>query len=434
MSQDNLSQASLGHTAGGSLNSYGAPATLASLRDVLVTGEIQEYLGALQREVKRMRDSIDLLNRADQLGLDMVYLTRQEALHTFLRYLKGYVERQESKLYIVGSSLKGAIEMIPDFRDVLEKARRTESSPKKELHVLLTHPFYSSFRENQEDRSAGDIADEIFQSIRLLRQMGITETKLYKGTPTCFLIATDECMLLNPYPYEKEAFESFCLIVRKVDSPNSIYYQYIMHHFYEPWQNRRGNALEYQYFRLEGPNPGQTLSDGPDFFVIQDAKEFYLAAFLRGVPGLPTVVKKETGAGEKEDGLEPAAAQVPEFIPLGDQFVVKLLRVHDDGRVCEWEEFKGQQYFNPERRRGKVIGSHPGDFKEFAMVGVFSRDDTYRNPHTHKLEWAPLGLKGQPLPLFWTPLPRPRESAISAEGSLSPTLALLPELDPTARD
>jgi hypothetical protein len=344
------------------------------------------------------------------------------------------VERQESKLYIVGSSLKGTIEMIPDFREILEKAKRTETSPKKELHILLTHPWYSSFRENQEDRSAGDIADEIFQSIRLLRQMGIMETKLYKGTPTCFLIATDECMLLNPYPYEKEAYESFCLTVRKVDSPNSMYYQYIMHHFYEPWRNRRGNALEYQYFRLEGPNPGQTLNDGPDFFVIQDAKEFYLAVFLRGVPGLPTVVKKETKV-EKPNSELSVQEEIPEFIPLGDQFVVKLLRVGDNGEKCEWEEFNGQQYFNPERRRGKVIGIHPGDFKEFGMVGVFSKDEErYRNPHVHKIEWAPAGLKGQALPLFWTPLPRPKESVISVDTSLQIAEPLPPDLDHMVRD
>lgn len=377
--------------------------TLSRVSTELVTGEMRAYLRALQNEISRMRSSLDLLDRADNFGLEMVYLNRQEALHAFIPYLRGYVERQESKLYIVGSSLKGSLEMIPEFRTILEKAIPTETSPKKELNILLTHPWYSSFRENQEDRSAGDIADEIFQSIRIARQIGATEeqVKLYKGTPTCFLIATDERMLLNPYPYEKEAYDSFCLTVRSVNRPDSIYHQYITHHFLEPWGNRRGNALKYKYYTLEGPNPGQRLLEGPDFFVIQDAREFYLAVFLRGTPGLPTVV-------EKKDSLEDVdKAQLPhtelhEHIPLGDGFVVRLLRVGDNGQKCDWEEFKGQSYFNPERRRGKVIGIHSGDFEEYAMVGVFGQDENkFRNPHPHKKEWAPLSLQGQSLPLFW---------------------------------
>lgn len=383
-----------------------ALAMLSRVRTELVTGEMREYLADLQREVSRMRASLDLLDRADRLGLEMVFLNRQDALHAFISYLRGYVERQESKLYIVGSSLKGTIEMIPEFRSILEKAVPTTTSPNKELSILLTHPWYSGFRENQEDRSAGDIADEIFQSLRIARQIGATEeqVKLYKGTPTCFLIATDERMLLNPYPYEKEAYESFCLTVRYVNRPDSIYHQYITHHFLEPWGNRRGNALKYQYHRLEGPNPGQKLLEGPDFFVIQDAREFYLAVFLRGTPGLPTVVERKDERTDLEEisMSQSSHDEVHEHIPLGDGFVVKLLRVGDSGQKCMWEEFKGKSYFNPERRRGKVIGIHPGDFEEYAMVGVFSQDEEkFKNPHPHKKEWAPPGLQEHPLPLFW---------------------------------
>jgi hypothetical protein len=400
MSQN--SSDALDHEGLESADLHGALTTISRLRTELVTGEMRGYLVDLERQISRMRSCLDLLERSDRLGLEMVYLNRQEALHAFIPYLEGYVERQESKLYIVGSSLKGAIEMIPEFRGILEKAIPTETSPKKELNILLTHPWYSGFRENQEDRSTGDIADEIFQSIRISRQIGAPEeqVKLYKGTPTCFLIATDERMLLNPYPYEKEAYDNFCLTVRWVDRPDSIYHQYITHHFLEPWRNRRGNALKYRYFTLEGPNPGERLLDGPDFFVIQDAKEFYLATFLRGTPGLPTVVERSTEQAPKKPHQVREDAR--EFIPLGDSFAVKLLRVSENGQKCEWELFNGKSFFNAERRRGKVIGTHLGDFAEYAMVGVFSHDEEhYRNPHLHKADWAPPGLQGASLPLFW---------------------------------
>jgi hypothetical protein len=395
-----------------STNLHSALTTISKLRTELVTDEMRGYLVDLEKQISRMRSCLDLLERADGLGLEMVYLNRQEALHVFIPYLEKYVGRQDSKLHIVASSLKGALEMDPKLRSILQQALPSRTSPKKELHVLLTHPWYSSFRENQEDRSTGDIADEIFQSIRLARQLGVTEeqVKLYKGTPTCFLIATDDLMLLNPYPYEKEAYDSFCLTVRRVDRPDSIYHQYITHHFLEPWTNRRGNALKYQYFTLDGPNPIGRLPDGPDFFVIQDAKEFYLAVFLRGAPGLPTVVEREeNGDGASKPSLVKEAAR--EFVPLGDSFVVRLLRVTEDGQKCEWEDFKGTSFFNIERRRGKVIGIHPGDFAEYAMVGVFSQQEgKYSNPYKHKSEWAPPCLQGIPLPLFWKWVRAPKET------------------------
>ncbi|MAT96613.1 MAG: hypothetical protein CL608_05670 [Anaerolineaceae bacterium] len=398
MTDNDLSKYVKDHDRLESASLHEALTLLSRVRTELVTGEMREYLIDLHEQITRMRKSLDLLNRADTLGLDMAYLNRQEALHDFIPYLESYIDRTESKLYIVGSSLKGAIETIPEFRIILRKAIPKESK-KKELNILLTHPWYSRFRENQEDRSSGDIADEIFHSIRLLSELGATEeqVRLYKGTPTCFLIATDKRILVNPYPYEKEAYESFCLTANNVNRPGSIYHQYITHHFLEPWSNRRGNALRYQYYRMQGPNPEERLDDGPDFFVIQDAKEFYLAVFLRGSPSLPITVERKDPSDK-----ETIANAARTFIPLGNDFRVKLLRINENGGEAVWEDFQGQHYFNTERRRGKVIGIHPGDFKEYAMVGIFSAEPkVYKNPHIHKKEWAIPQLQGESLPLFW---------------------------------
>lgn len=392
---------------------------LSELKRRLLAAEMEGFLVDMQVQIERMRASVDLLERADQLGLEMIYLNRRDALLDFLPYLEGYVKRPESKLYIVSSSLKGALEKMPVFADVIYEAvprqmcpdgeENTENvleSSQKEFCVLLTHPWYSSFRENQEVRSPGDIADEIFQSIRKLREMGARDIKFYKGTPTCFLIATDERMLLNPYPYEKEAFESFCITVKKIvppTIPGSIYEQYITNHFFAPWENLRGNALTYEYFELDGPIPGpeKRLEEGPDFFVIQDANEFYLAVFLRGKQGVPAAVEMTDTEEEKSRADRTATPELPKFVSLGDKFKLRLLRVRNN--TYEWVPLKEvKYYFNEERRSGKILGKHPGEFEEFAMIGIFSDEDPpIENPHEHKEGWAHPDLKGQPLPLFW---------------------------------
>src|ERR1041385_3384209 len=60
---------------------------------------------------------------------------------------------------------------------------------------------------------------------------------------------------------------------------------------------------------------------------------------------------------------------------------VRLLRITDEGKAGEWDDFKDQHLFLTDRRRGKIIGTHPGDYKHYAIIGVFSRDRAnYKNP------------------------------------------------------
>ena len=42
-------------------------------------------------------------------------------------------------------------------------------------------------------------------------------------------------MLLNPYPYEREAFNSWCLVIRNV--PAGIYNEFLISHVDKPWVN-----------------------------------------------------------------------------------------------------------------------------------------------------------------------------------------------------
>jgi hypothetical protein len=354
--------------------------------------------------VCRMRESLDLLNRADRLGVEMIYFDRQEALTEFAAYLKLYVKKPDSKVYIVGSSLKGVLATVPDFRRILYEGNPTTDLLDKKLEILLTHPSYARFREHQENRAQGDIADEVFQSMRIIEEFKLTRPRLYKGTPTCFMIATEERMLLNPYPYETEAYKSFCLTVRNIASERSIYRHYFQCHFSQPWNNDRGNtAVEYERFTLEGPNPGETPPDNPDFFVIPGTNDFYLAVFLQGRLGFPPTVFLDLPAASANintGGADSGRHLGKATVAIGDHFKVRLLRIDEEGN-CHWEDFRGELFFDKDQRRGKVLGTHPGRFEEFSMIGVESVDPKIHNRHKHDESICPRDLKDEPLPLYW---------------------------------
>jgi len=61
--------------------------------------------------------------------------------------------------------------------------------------------------------------------------------KFYKGSPTCFTIIAEgqKQMLINPYPYQGEAYNSWCITVR--ENPGGIYSDFKKAHFDEPWEN-----------------------------------------------------------------------------------------------------------------------------------------------------------------------------------------------------
>ena len=84
---------------------------------------------------------------------------------------------------------------------------------------MLTHPCFSSLREDQEGREEGQIRKEIDETINFLKGCGMASDeclRFYRGTPTCFAVIASNAMLLNPYPYQIEAFRSFCIEVRRL--------------------------------------------------------------------------------------------------------------------------------------------------------------------------------------------------------------------------
>lgn len=150
----------------------------------------------------------ELLTVSERIGIKAAYENRLIALQNFkMRFM------EEDKLIVIGSSLKGLRMYVPEFDKIL-KARASEGL---ENRFLLTHPCYSTFREEKEFRESGDIKKEIDGTLSFLTNNGVKEdeVRLYLGTPTNFTVITRNSMLINPYPYQVESFRCFCLEVER---------------------------------------------------------------------------------------------------------------------------------------------------------------------------------------------------------------------------
>lgn len=166
-----------------------------------------------------------LFDASEMAGIEMVYQDRNEALREFAKIL----ENTSDEVIIVGSSLLGLYLFITGFEDIV-------SRQPSNFKFILTHPDYSKSREGPEGRDIGVIEGEICEAIHKLTHWGvpIENIKLYKGSPTVFMIVASQHMLLNPYPYGTEAYRCFCI---QVSSRGSIYKQYYDKHYNKIWDS-----------------------------------------------------------------------------------------------------------------------------------------------------------------------------------------------------
>jgi hypothetical protein len=319
---------------------------------------------------------------------------------------------REKSIVVVGSSLKGIWDN-PHFAEklttLIEHGRKTNCN----FSFLLTHPHYSRYREGQESREKDDIAKEILHAISWLsvRGIGREHVKLYKGTPTCFLIATTDRMLINPYPYQIEAYRCFCLEVVPTDSTHSIYNSYWVNHFRKPWEGEISgedhrlviNALSYQYYSLDGPIPdGHTVVVGSplalaDVVVIQDSGECYISLNISRLPA-------QLAYDRNEQGLQ-------EILELGSDFKVALLNPMSG----EWEDI-GKIGLN-ERRRGFWHAMLPQKhLSAYLQIGVFPADG--EGPFIYP-EDALDCLKGNRFPVLWQDLQHPQSPNVDSWETLA---------------
>jgi hypothetical protein len=375
--------------------------SLTDLQIKSVDNRVIELSGKLDTSLETLSKSTSYLSQSKNLGITMAYPDRRAALETFLSYLTLYVANDNipnRELVIVASSVKGVIEKYPDlgrrFSQVIEQASKCDCDVK----ILLTHPAYSRYREIQESRQQYDIAKEILHAIAWLEGRGLkpNQIKVYKGTPTTFMIATNERMLLNFYPYQTEAFNCFCLEVQDTGSDVCIYRSFYDNHFHKPWIGEleerdhyiQTNSLGYIHEFLEGPvnDPKKVLEDmkGPygDFFVIDDEGTFYLAINIRGL-------KRQIVFERSIDGNQ-------KVINIGDVLDIKLLSLHEENEGA-WETI-GQIKIDPDYRNGfweETIKKRT--FKSLSMLCLF--DPENENVFIH--DSSNPKLRGQPLPMLY---------------------------------
>jgi hypothetical protein len=204
-----------------------------------ISETISEGVEGIEQYMKGMSP---LVCSAMELGLQNAYLTRSSALEEFAWFLDaeaGKTERGEyGRAWIVASSIKGFLEVASekfDGRRMMERLARCNC----DLRIMMTDPDIANLRAQQEGRGKGEIPEEVKMNLAYLKRIGVKResVRFYPGTPTVFAVATGDRMLLNPYPYETEAFRCFSIVVHKTLNANAdIYHQYLRYHFEDPWR------------------------------------------------------------------------------------------------------------------------------------------------------------------------------------------------------
>ena len=235
------------------LSRFAASITEMLLRETVETtirDRLREDMKGIESTVNRGLNQIDedmkklspLFISSSKLGLENLHLTRAEALENFAWFLDAEAQKAErgepARVWIVSSSIKGFLEAAAEKFDGRRMMERIVSC-NCELRIMMTDPKIANLRAKQEERAEGEIPSEIKMNLAYLKRIGVRResVKFYSGTPTVFAVATTDRMLLNPYPYQTEAFRCFSLIVYKTLNPNAdIYHQYLRYHFEEPWE------------------------------------------------------------------------------------------------------------------------------------------------------------------------------------------------------
>lgn len=181
---------------------------------------------------ERYSNELDLLNDAKSAGIVGVFRNRESAFKEFL----GDIHDEKSEISIVGSSLKGLLQdqIFNEIKDTL----KTKINLNVRIKFLITHPSIADLRAKQERRAPTQIGKEIIDTLKILQQWGVKsqDVRLYLGTPTAFSMLTTKKMLINPYPYMYQSYDSPCLILNShINERFCYFYQEFKTHHFGAW-------------------------------------------------------------------------------------------------------------------------------------------------------------------------------------------------------
>lgn len=199
-------------------------------------------INELATRIDALVRSSQTLMQMSQLGFVGVYGNRRDAIE---QYFFNVIREEPKEIGVVGSTifgLKGHQEATFDKIIELLRVKRTQTGMK--LRVILTHWEFIGFRQDQEKTEKNIaryvISKELKDAVDILKAKGLIScVRFYRGSPTCFTIIADEQrqMLMNPYSYQSEAYNSWCIVVR--DVPGGIYSTFKKAHFDDPWDNEQ---------------------------------------------------------------------------------------------------------------------------------------------------------------------------------------------------
>ena len=208
-----------------------------------ILDEVKKRLGPeIKDEVTSLivqyRNEISTLQALKEAGVLCPFRRREMALKNFT----SAIDSETSEIMIIGSSLKGLLQM-DKYKEISEKLKFKMTSGNVRVKFLLTHPVVADLRAGQEARQATDIGKEIIASLRVLKEWGVPpeNVRLYKGTPTIFAIKTTQYMFLNPYPYGAVAFDSPSFIIGTTHQHTSYFYDAFDAFHFGAWDT---NAVE----------------------------------------------------------------------------------------------------------------------------------------------------------------------------------------------
>jgi hypothetical protein len=200
----------------------------------------EEILGGLANKIDNLISSSEILVQMSQLGLVGIHKNRMDAIE---QYFFNIIRDEITEIDIVGSTifgLKGYRNAT--FEKILSLLQDKKDKGGFKIRILLTHWDTISYRQEQEKTEKNIaryvIAKELKDAVETLKIRGLAECiKFYKGSPTCFTVIADgqKLMLVNPYPYQREAYNSWCIVLR--DSVGGVYSDFKKAHFDEPWVN-----------------------------------------------------------------------------------------------------------------------------------------------------------------------------------------------------
>ena len=217
--------------------------------DELSQNVCQRSINELSNQNSKIEDLTMRLMHISDVGLVAALPERR---HSF-KYIEDAILSENKEIFIVGTSFRGLIWPGPGEEKLMEAIKdRIEKSDCK-VKFLLTHPAFAHLRQSLEGiqrRENFHIAQEILETVKILKVAGVShnDIRFVKGTPTIFGIMTSNLMLLNPYPYQRQAYTSVTLVLDSNNGNSQVYRAFEQSHFRGVWDG--SNVVELNGYDL----------------------------------------------------------------------------------------------------------------------------------------------------------------------------------------